>query len=317
MTLLAPEVPLYRLYETRLGLSPNDVLLGLRQAKAAYPDEISLLHKQAGRWRIFRWADAFDEVVRLRAALQNFGAGAGSKLVLSGALEPDLIFLALAAHSLEATLYSISRTLAGTELQETLAALSPTHAFVTGRRSIARWLVIGTPNGEPLPLFAKTAMASHDAGWQVHALWREEDDIPERRVFAHRKTWLKSRDISWVDEGTEWTEGLGIVVAHWLEGTRVVAFPEKGESALRDRREIRPSLLLTSAWRRRQLDEEFKQRLPAPGSWMHKLYRLTESSPETVIARVIDARLSSVLGVPRSHRQAPPSKPAVSGRTFS
>lgn len=288
----------------------------LNQRNVIEPGAATLLHKRAGRWRVFHWGHAHAEVARLREALRKHGVGEGSRLIISGAFEPDLIFLALAGYSLGAAIQSIGLSVYGEELRHALA-LSPTHAFVVGRHTITRWLALGALDSKPLILFTKAPMMGHEGNRQIVPLWAEATALPERRIFTQRNASLKGKPIVWVDEGTEWSAGLGAIVAHWLDEGGLLAFPESGESAARDRREIRPSSLLASTQRLQKLDEELLLRLPAPGTWSRKLYDLTLSHPGIWIARLISARVQNILGLPRPPEEGPPSPALVPEGTTS
>lgn len=296
-----------------LGVTAAEVLRRLHAQGAEHPDAPALLHKRGGHWRVFRWHEVAAEVERLDAALERRGVGAGARIALSGPFEPDLITFALAAHARGVLLHPVAPSLQGDGLAGVLAAIAPTHAFVQGRRTIARWLTVRPGGGTAaVPLFTSLPLGPpHPGPWRIDPLWPDEADDHGRRHWIGRVQALGRRDILWADEGTEWAGGLGAVIAPWLAGGTVVAFPEAAGSAARDRREIRPTALLASPERHRAIAEEILRRLPPPGSLGRRVHDALTANPAGVAARLVTARLNALLGLPRSLEPAARTPGAV------
>jgi hypothetical protein len=273
-------------YAGRLSVGNEGALVRLHHWSAAAPDDVALLHKRRGRWKAFRWTDAENEVARLTETLAEHGFGSGSRLAVSGAYEPDLIFIALAATALGGSVLPAPRNMRGDEL----ASFRPTHAFVKGRRTLAHWAELRAGDSR-LPLFCSQPDAQESEQWQMVPT----GGLPETAASQPRnlRRRLRRRAVAWVDEGTEWTEGLNIILGTWLKDGSALAFPEAEGSVARDRKEIRPSALLSSQARRQALSEEINQRL---GIWNR---RLAEARPRHPLARLIIARRNAVLGLGR------------------
>lgn len=297
-----------------LGMAAADAFRRLLAHEAAHPDAPALLHKRGGHWRVFRWREVAAEVERLGAALERRGVGPGARIVLSGPFEPDLIVFVLAAQARGVLLHPVAPTLSGDGLAAVLTAVAPTHAFVQGRRTITRWLAVRPEHAHAaVPLFTSLPLVPHPGPWRIDPLWPEEPDDHTRRRWIGRAQALGRRDILWADEGTEWAGGLDAILAPWLAGGTVVAFPETAGSAARDRREIRPTALLASAERRRAIAEEIQRRLPPPGSLGRRVHDTLTANPAGLAARLVTARLDALLGLPRSPEPAPRTPDAVPG----
>src|ERR1700709_30037 len=103
-------------YAGRLSVGNEGALVRLHHWSAAAPDDVALLHKRRGRWKAFRWTDAENEVARLTETLAEHGFGSGSRLAVSGAYEPDLVFIALAATAFGGLVLPAPRNMRGDEL---------------------------------------------------------------------------------------------------------------------------------------------------------------------------------------------------------
>ncbi|MFT4191569.1 MAG: AMP-binding protein [Comamonas sp.] len=246
---------------------------------AQRPEALALLHKQHGEWGAWRWRDVVQAVAQRRAALAGHGLGPGARLAVSGALEPQLIVLALAAHAAGAEVVVIDRHAQGAALRAALQAAAPTLAFVQSRQTLSAWIDSGATHAHtvPVPLIAAQPARHASAAWQVLPL----ADLlatdapgpapvaaparPRPRLHSLRRA-LRGQAVLWVDEGTEWAGGLEQVLADWLRGGQPLAAPESSAAAARDRREIQPARLLASAARRQRLAEEHGARLAPPGS---------------------------------------------------
>lgn len=88
---------------------PGDTLSSAERWAQQRPHAPALLHKQHGRWGIHRWSDVAQTLAHLRDALIRQGVMPQARLAVSGALEPKLALLALAAHGTGATVLTIDR----------------------------------------------------------------------------------------------------------------------------------------------------------------------------------------------------------------
>jgi len=271
----------------------------VRDISRERPDAPALIHKRRGRWTVLRWADAFHTLEKLRARLQALGLGSGARVAVSGAYEPDLLLFALAASSAGAAITPVARDLHGEELRHLFGEALPTHAFVAHRGDIAHWVSIADARGAKRWLVARQTPSYRADPWEVVSL---DDLLGETHgsVDAGNITrYLRKQRTIWVDEGTEWQDGLSIIVSGWLSDATAIAFPETAGSATRDRKTIQPTSILCSEARRQLLENEIEARLPAGRSWRRRIYSLSESEEAGPFGRLVGARVHKIFGLSR------------------
>lgn len=283
---------------------PDNALERMKHWAAGRPLQVALSHKRRGRWKAWRWVDVLHEVARLGVALQSQGFGPGSRLALSGALEPTAILLALAAQATGGQVVPVCRRAEGGELRSLLLRLQPSHAFVQSREGVSRWLEAAQELPRELLLFSAQSAARHQGNCRVLPLAALEDDRP---VVPLIQPWraVRLQETVWCEEGSEWREGLGLLLRHWLDSGSGFAFPESSESAARDRRDVAPTALLLSEGRRQALAAEIEQRLAPAGSWSRRLSDWALHGPERGLQRWIAARVRELLGLRRLERLLP------------
>ena len=113
-----------------LDVVPDFALSALRRWAREKPLQIALRHRRQGTWKAWRWIDVLREVERCAAGLRQQGFVPEARLVLCGAIEPSLLILAIAAHSLGGYSAVISPQSRGEVLQRQLRLLRPDFAFV-------------------------------------------------------------------------------------------------------------------------------------------------------------------------------------------
>ncbi|MBS7537493.1 AMP-binding protein [Ancylobacter lacus] len=276
----------------------------IREHAARTPGRPAFLHKRHGRWLSFSWAYVRQEVARLEAVLRAqtaTRAGSDIRLAVSGAYDPDLVILALAALAAGGRVHAVDPALAGEDLARILAVVAPTQAFVQGRRAIGAWLDVRPGASRPLPLFVARPFVAGNETWTIVPLRDPADDL----AAATPRRPERPEGVVWVDEGTQWQGGLGSLLDVLLDEGRTVAFPETVASALRDRRELQPTALLLSAARRARLGEEDRARRGAEGSTLRRLTDWAERS-SGLLAHAVNRRRLAVLGlggldIPHTH----------------
>lgn len=280
----------------------NDEALALLERWARErPERIALRHRRLGTWRAWRWIDVLREVERYAAGLDEQGFAPRDRLAVSGAFEPTLLILALAARRLGGQVVSVPRHASGEALRRVLAGSRPAFAFVQARESVSDWLQLGPQADWTLTLFSAQAVPREAGRWQVRALG-ELLPGPAPAVQHRSSARPAGEALLWNDEGTEWEAGLAHLLGLWLARGDALAFPETSASALRDRREAAPSELLASPERLQALAAEIEARLPPVGSWRRRLCDWTLRDPARGLRRLIKAQVRQLLGFQRLQR---------------
>lgn len=257
----------------------------------------ALVHKEHGSWGLYRWDDVARELAHLRVALIREKVGPLSRFVVSGAFEPKLILLALAAHSAGATVFTINRHSREDNLQALLQAAAPTHAFVQDRQTISLWLDSGHVNSAQVPLYSTQSVRRGSASWQIRPL---ADLLGSRQEFAGINKCKRLAALAglWVEEGSEWDDGLSAVLEAWLTSGATLIAPETTASAGRDRQETTFQNVVVSPARSQQWRNELDARRSAPGSWARRVLDWAGRHPENRLAAMIRDRVQGLHGLP-------------------
>jgi long-subunit acyl-CoA synthetase (AMP-forming) len=248
----------------------------LRHWAQASPLQPALRHKRHGQWYVWRWIDVLRDVERLADGLRQQGFGQDSRLAVSGAFEPNLVLVSLAAQQAGGQLLAVADDLDAQALHQVLWRSQPTQGFVQNRQTQQLWLNQGQALLDFAQLFGPTQAV------QRLRLGRFAEQL-------------------WSEEGTQWQGGLAVVLELWLSSGQTLAFPESPGSASRDRREVAPSGLLLSAERLQRLATEIDSRLAAPGTWRRRLCEWAIAHPEKPVQRLIKHRVRRLLGFHNLH----------------
>jgi len=285
------------------GLRDAESGNALRRWVERRPGASAFLHKRRGRWQSFPRSYIAREVERVAAVLKERSSRGHVRLAASGLYEPDLVILALAALSSGGEVFLLDADLRGEALTRGLSAIRPTHAFVQSRRTIARWLAATPATTMRLQLFSPQAFVGGNSAWDVVPLHNSATAVA---VLPAWQAWTwraqpRFASIAWIDEGSEWRDGLRRLLDSAIHDDLTIAFPETAESAVRDRRQVQPTALIASPARRHRLEEDGRARLAPEGSFGRRLSDRAEATDGGgPVLRFVKYRRDLVLGLSRA-----------------
>lgn len=172
-----------------------EALAQLRHWAQVTPLHSALRHKRDGQWYAWRWIDALRDVERLADGLRQQGFTEQSRLALSGAFEPGLLLLALAAQVIGGQILTLADDLEPAALQQQVWRIRPTHAYAPG--------------------------------FQTLAMVRRIDPVDTSQRLC--RWWQPSGKTElWSGESTHWQGGLATVLEQWLISGQSLGFPQSG-----------------------------------------------------------------------------------------
>jgi long-chain acyl-CoA synthetase len=280
------------------GAATLPALLAARAAERG--NAIALLHKRHGLWRRWTWRETAAETASLAAAIAEHGVRRGEVVAIAGASRPRLLIAMLACQWIGAVPVLVPQAGAGVTLERVLAEHAVRLAFVAGEHEVhainaARGRLaapltvvcddlrglrsLWTPRLRSWDSFAATASAAPPAPLALPsdtaALVYADDDteavalghaaLTEAAAETARTFALGPLDRAMVALPLGWREVLKLGPAQALHTGFALAFPEHDTTALRDLREVGPTLLFgPPALFRRLRQEAF---LATGGGW--------------------------------------------------
>ncbi len=286
----------YEIRRTQRDDAVPDALERLRHWAHVAPLDIALRHKRHGDWYAWRWIDVLHDVEQWVDGLRSQGFDERSRLVLSGAFEPDFLLLALAAQASGGTLAVVPAPASAEQARQIVEAQRPTHGFVQRRRELGLWLdaadqrpVLGTLICGQQPLIKSTGTAIISVA-QLRLAASASSQVRAQQIRS------KGIEQLWTEEGSEWQGGFAVLLEQWLGTGQALAFAECPGSVARDRRDVAPSGLVMSAERLQVLADEIESRLPPQGSWRRRLCDWTIADPQRGVRRLLRNRVKRLLG---------------------
>jgi hypothetical protein len=266
-------------------------------------DGRALLHKARGRWVAWDWRAAVAEIERIVAGLRDLGVVPASSVVISGEIGPHLLLVAVAARVIGAKVVSAPRAPGVEAARGILTGANVALVFTQGRGALATWLKACPDMMRPRIVFDHVTADGHSPHPDVVTYAR-------LRTLSGPSGWtlasagssrrVRARETIWIEETTDWRDGLDHVIAAWLAQGATLVFPEIIAAALRDRREIRPCRWLASAGALAAAAEDMQARFPKRRSLSGQLViRTIAAQGRGGFARLGAALLRRRLGLDR------------------
>jgi len=236
-------------------------------AAARRADQPAFVEKHRGVWVSRRWRDAVAEIDRLAAGLRRLGLAVGGSVAFEGEISVHLLLAAAAVRAAGGRVVAVATTATLAERRAVLADPRIVAAVVQSREAVAAWQVAA--GGRPLPIVFDHVSAGGRAPAETVTTFAALRRLAEPLGWAaslDRSVPHASGRLAWVEESTEWAEGLDVVLDRWLDDGIAVAVPERIAAAARDRVEIRPTEWTASVGRAERAAAAIRERLPQRGS---------------------------------------------------
>jgi hypothetical protein len=235
---------------------------------ARAPNAEALRHKRRGQWRSWSWADIATESEGLANALRERGINGHSTVAISGDYAPALVLFAIAAARAGAAVLSVPTGVTRVNLAAWLRDEPVALAFVALREELGTWRAALREAALQSEIVVDFHLPwGHAAAVGVTAAADLLGDAARGRA-AERPT----SDVLWIEEGTDWSDGLGFLL-HALTRGAALALPESRMAAGRDRRETQPARFALSAAHHLAMGRDLATRLPSGQSLAARLTR--------------------------------------------
>lgn len=266
-------------------------------AAASDPEREVFRHKRRGAWESWSRASLLARVEQLG---QRFSERRPYPVLIAvcGEYAPRLLTVALAGARLGAAVVAVPTAATQSLLTAWLQRARPDLVYVGLREQLGAWEAALRQAGQAPIVVAdfhlpwggvKTAAVTSAA-----ELFGRLPEPPSVRP-ADRLTWI--------EEATDWADGLSFVLHVIAEAGGSFAFPESRAAAGRDRRELRPHALALSAAHHVRLQHDLATRLPAGGGPVARLtnaaLKAAEGGRADVHHRALLRRIREPLGLSR------------------
>ena len=240
-----------------LATSVDIPLAEILAAATQRPAAEAFQHRRRSAWVTWTLGEVRTRAEALAAALER-SQPAPRLVAISGDYTPNLVLIALAAAQAGARVVVLPPTVSRAALMEWLGAEQPELAFVGLREQIGIWRAALRQTGLTTAILADIRLPW---GQPRHGGVLSTTELlgppPPGGANAPRGA------LVWIEEGTEWAEGLSYILHTAAHTERVLAFPESRAAAARDRRAAQPVDFALSAAHHRQVQEDLAARLPA------------------------------------------------------
>lgn len=255
------------------SIAQGQFLAGLTKTARERADAPALIQKQRGRWIYWRWRDALREIDVLAGGLRHLGLRPGRTVVVDGEIRADLFLASAAVRAVGAKIRSVPLAATGEELTHILSDSTVVLIIAQGREALAEWSEAAS-DVRPLPIVfdhATPDSRSPEAGVVTF------DQLKRLGKPANWSAGLAStphdnpKDLTWLEESTDWADGLDLVLDHWISTGSTIALPEVLVASSRDRFELSPRKWIASSTRVLVNAQLIRDRLPAAGSSGYRL----------------------------------------------
>jgi hypothetical protein len=235
---------------------------------AVSPDREAMRHKRRGQWRCWSWEDIANETGTLARALRERGIDGSAIVAISGDYVPALVLFAIAAARAGAPVVSVPAGIARTALGDWLRNEPVGLGFLGLRDQLGTWRAALSETGRQSEIVVDFHLPwGHPAGAGLTAAADLLGDAARGREARRPST-----EVLWIEEGTDWSDGLQFLLKALAQGM-AVAFPESRMAAGRDRREVQPARFALSGAHRAAVTRDLMTRLPAGPSLAAALTR--------------------------------------------
>ncbi len=279
-------------------------LRALLKRAARGPGSPAIEEKRRGGWARREWRDVVEEVDRLASGLATLGVKPGDVVAIDGEISGRILLVAAAASALGARIRSIPTRASRADRDSVVEDPAVSAVVGRGREVVAEWTQLSA-RGRRIPIVFDHATAGGRAPAEgvvtfdrLRALappsgWRDRLPAPTAGDAPVRV---------WIEESTDWVDGLDVILDSWVEDSIVLTLPELLAASDRDRREAEPEAWLASVDAIERAAGRIRERLPgrdaSGGAWVASLLERTGG----IAGKVLRPRLRALLGLARLDR---------------